>query len=175
MSALLLLALLGALACPLGAGAASMLYIRGGGDGHGIGMSQYGAYGYALHGKDYRWILRHYYRGTSLGHADPTQTGASPGRHRHAAFSGATEPAGKRLKPEPHLPSRRPMRTATLDRLQADGKKLGPFAAPLTATGPGPLTWPGAGSYRGALEFRPTAPAASRRSTWSGSRTTCAA
>src|SRR6201986_4496827 len=27
--------------------AASTFYIRGGGDGHGIGMSQYGAYGYA--------------------------------------------------------------------------------------------------------------------------------
>jgi stage II sporulation protein D len=30
----------------------STFSIRGGGDGHGIGMSQYGAYGYALHGAD---------------------------------------------------------------------------------------------------------------------------
>src|ERR1700760_1908281 len=32
----------------------SVFYVRGAGDGHGIGMSQYGAYGYALHGADYR-------------------------------------------------------------------------------------------------------------------------
>ena len=52
------------------ASAASTLFIRGGGNGHGIGLSQYGAYGYALHGRSYRWILRHYYRGTALGRVD---------------------------------------------------------------------------------------------------------
>src|SRR5438270_4038459 len=36
-------------------------YIRGGGYGLGIGMSQYGCYGFALHGEDYSWILVHYY------------------------------------------------------------------------------------------------------------------
>ncbi len=40
--------------------------VEGGGWGHGIGMSQYGARGYALQGRDYRWILAHYYQGTSL-------------------------------------------------------------------------------------------------------------
>ena len=32
--------------------------IRGAGFGHGIGMSQYGAYGFALEGSDYDRILR---------------------------------------------------------------------------------------------------------------------
>jgi stage II sporulation protein D len=42
--------------------------IDGRGWGHGIGMSQYGAYGYALReGRDFRWILGHYYPGTSVG------------------------------------------------------------------------------------------------------------
>jgi stage II sporulation protein D len=36
------------------------------------------------------------------------------------------------------------------------GKAVGTFAAPLTATGPTPLTVPRLGTYRGALEFRPT-------------------
>ena len=40
--------------------AATIFQITGGGDGHGIGMSQYGAYGYALHGKSYQFILAHY-------------------------------------------------------------------------------------------------------------------
>ena len=41
--------------------------LDGRGNGHGIGMAQYGAYGYAREGhRDYRWILAHYYPGTRL-------------------------------------------------------------------------------------------------------------
>lgn len=36
------------------------------GSGHGVGMSQYGAEGFAQRGKDYREILAHYYRGTKV-------------------------------------------------------------------------------------------------------------
>jgi len=43
--------------------------IRGGGNGHGIGMSQYGAQGYAINGRDYRWILGHYFQGTTVSEA----------------------------------------------------------------------------------------------------------
>src|SRR5918996_1758438 len=43
--------------------------IRGAGFGHGIGMSQYGAYGFALEGSSYANILAHYYKGTQLGSA----------------------------------------------------------------------------------------------------------
>jgi stage II sporulation protein D len=48
---------------------ASDLVIDGAGDGHGVGMGQEGALGYALHGFNYRQILAHYYTGTSLGAA----------------------------------------------------------------------------------------------------------
>jgi len=61
-------ALLGATAAP--AGAASLL-IEGEGDGHGVGMSQDGALGYAQHGWSYQAILAHYYTGTTLGTAPP--------------------------------------------------------------------------------------------------------
>lgn len=40
--------------------------ITGGGWGHGIGMSQYGAYGRALKGKSATQILTHYYTGVSI-------------------------------------------------------------------------------------------------------------
>ena len=40
--------------------------VRGAGFGHGIGMSQYGAYGYALEGSGYEAILAHYYQGTRM-------------------------------------------------------------------------------------------------------------
>jgi SpoIID/LytB domain protein len=41
----------------------------GRGWGHGVGMSQWGAYGYALHGWTYDRIVDHYYTGTELGTA----------------------------------------------------------------------------------------------------------
>jgi SpoIID/LytB domain protein len=56
----------------LGAGvarASSELMISGAGDGHGVGMSQDGALGYAEHGWPYTAILAHYYTGTALGQA----------------------------------------------------------------------------------------------------------
>lgn len=46
---------------------------NGGGWGHGIGLSQYGARGYALQGWKYDRILKHYYQGTRL-ETKPTAT-----------------------------------------------------------------------------------------------------
>ncbi len=45
--------------------------IEGRGWGHGIGMSQWGAYGFARHGWTYQRILAHYYPGTRLVRATP--------------------------------------------------------------------------------------------------------
>ena len=42
------------------------LHIYGGGNGHGVGMSQYGARGMAQQGFNYRQILQHFYPGTEL-------------------------------------------------------------------------------------------------------------
>src|ERR671935_23384 len=74
--------------------------IRGAGFGHGVGMSQYGAYGYALHGASYDTILKHYYKGTELGTTDPSQivrvllqSGNS------ASFSGAVKAGTRKLNP----------------------------------------------------------------------------
>jgi SpoIID/LytB domain protein len=54
--------------------AAPTLVINGAGYGHGVGMSQEGALGYAQHGYDYAAILAHYYTGTALGSVPPDQT-----------------------------------------------------------------------------------------------------
>ncbi|HWF75339.1 MAG TPA: SpoIID/LytB domain-containing protein [Solirubrobacteraceae bacterium] len=134
--------------------AASELFIRGAGYGHGVGMSQYGAYGYALHGWDYRAILRHYYTGTALGAVDPHGTVTVLLRTGSGAFTGATRAADKKLRPA-HTYYVRPLAGGRLRLLDQSGKLVGSFAAPLTATGPGPLSVPGLGPYRGALEFRP--------------------
>ena len=63
-----LIALACLMSCASSAGA-STLVIDGAGDGHGVGMSQDGALGYAEHGWSYTAILGHYYTGTALGQA----------------------------------------------------------------------------------------------------------
>jgi stage II sporulation protein D len=51
------------------AGSGPLLFFSGHGWGHGVGMSQYGAFGYAQHGWTAQQILAHYYPGTTTGHA----------------------------------------------------------------------------------------------------------
>ncbi len=53
--------------CASRAAASPTLVITGAGFGHGVGMSQEGALGYAQHGYGYAAILAHYYTGTALG------------------------------------------------------------------------------------------------------------
>ena len=59
------------LALPAQAGAGTVFLIDGRGWGHGVGMSQYGARGYAEAGWGYQRILKHYYRGTSGASSSP--------------------------------------------------------------------------------------------------------
>jgi SpoIID/LytB domain protein len=66
VAALLCLPALGA--APAGA---STLLMSGAGEGHGVGMSQDGALGFARHGFSYQQILAHYYSHTTIGQAPP--------------------------------------------------------------------------------------------------------
>jgi peptidoglycan hydrolase-like amidase len=51
------------------------IVIEGTGNGHGRGMSQWGAYGWAVdEGKDWTWILNHYYGGTAMGDVNTAQS-----------------------------------------------------------------------------------------------------
>jgi stage II sporulation protein D len=47
----------------------AVFVVSGRGWGHGVGMSQYGAYGQAVAGRTYDQILGHYYTGTEIGRA----------------------------------------------------------------------------------------------------------
>ncbi len=65
---LLVIAALGAsLLGPATASGATLFTLNGHGWGHGIGMSQYGALGYAQHGWTHQQILQHYFTGTTIG------------------------------------------------------------------------------------------------------------
>ena len=143
-------------------GPATTLYITGGGYGHGIGMSQYGAYGYALHGATYQQILAHYYTGTALGTTNPNQIVRVLLGSGSAAFAGATQAGtgptqagSKKLNPSLTYDVV-PLANGSLKLVdQSTGKAVGTFAAPLTATGPALMSIAGLGAYRGSLEFRP--------------------
>ena len=63
--------LLAALAFPGFAHAGTVFLLDGRGWGHGVGMSQWGAEGYARHGYGYRQILAHYYPHTHIAPAAP--------------------------------------------------------------------------------------------------------
>ncbi len=138
------------------ASAASLFYISGGGYGHGVGMSQYGAYGYALHGADYRSILADYYQGTTLGQTNPSRIVRVLLKTGSAAFSGATH-AGRRRLHAGKSYTVRALANGELQLINSRGKRIGTFAAPLTVSGPGPVSVAGLGSYRGSLQFRPGA------------------
>lgn len=49
---------------------ATLFIVEGAGWGHGVGMGQFGAEGYALHGWSYTRILEHYYPHTTLAHGE---------------------------------------------------------------------------------------------------------
>jgi stage II sporulation protein D len=130
--------------------------IKGHGFGHGVGVSQYGAYGYALHGKDYRFILAHYYQGTTIGQVAGTRIvrvllEISPG---DVGFSAATSACGQALDPtrsyEAHRDGSRVMLRSS------GGKRLADCGRKLRAAGRGRISIAGIGAYRGALEVVPT-------------------
>jgi len=129
--------------------------VTGHGFGHGVGMSQYGAYGYAQHGKGYRFILGHYYSGTTIGRLRETRVvrvllDVSGG---DIAFGGATSACGKSLDPRRRYVARRIGRSVQLRA--ARGRALANCGHKLRAAGRGRVSI-GGSAYRGALEVVPT-------------------
>ncbi|HEX2413138.1 MAG TPA: SpoIID/LytB domain-containing protein [Solirubrobacteraceae bacterium] len=138
MRALLLSAAMLA-AAPATASAADIV-IDGRGWGHGIGMSQYGAYGYALReGRDHRFILGHYYSGTTLGDAPGTRMRVLLQVSGGPRVSGATvaRGGGRRVR----LSSRRtyrftPIRGGRLSLTDVrTGRRRARLRGPVTVTG----------------------------------------
>ena len=156
MLSLILLAGLG----PARAEGAVTWVVKGGGFGHGVGMSAYGAYGYGVHGAGYRQILHHYYRGIRIGETRgaPRVTvllAISPG---DISFSRATVACGRSLDPRRTYRAHR--RGSSVRLLSRSGKLLGRCGERLHAEGRGMVRIAGVGVYRGALEVVPTESAA---------------
>ena len=69
--------------------------VKGRGFGHGVGLSQYGAYGFAKHGARLQQILDHYYTHTKLGTRAAGGCGSCSARARARSASAG---AGPRLR-----------------------------------------------------------------------------
>ncbi len=146
------------------AAASSKFTIRGAGFGHGVGMSQYGAYGFAQNGSAYRDILAHYYTGTAIGAVDGNQRVRVllQSVRGSASFTGAVRAGRRRLSSRKTYFVRR--RGAAVQLRSARGKRLGTYSA-LRVTGRGGMvTLRGRaangrvnGAYRGAIDFSPGA------------------
>ena len=137
------------------ASAAERWVIRGRGFGHGVGMSQYGAFGYAEHGKGYRFILGHYYRGTTVGTVSPRAVRVLLYiAHGDLAFSGATSACGRSLSAGSSYRAHRSGSAVTL--VSSGGRTLARCGAKLRADGGASVRIGTAGAYRGALEVVPT-------------------
>ena len=151
------LALVAALALPASAEAATSLVIKGAGFGHGVGMSQYGAMGFAQKGREYREILAHYYTRTELGRLDrdPAVRVLLQANQRSVRFTGAARAGNRRLKPTSTYSAAVYGISGVVLR-SASGRKLGTYAAPLRVVGPSRTPFVlGGRAYRGALELRP--------------------
>lgn len=141
---------------PLAASASVSWIVHGRGFGHGVGMSAYGAYGYAKHGKGYRFILAHYYPGTGIGTLEKTRVvrvllGIESG---DVGFSGATSACGQQLDPKRGYEAHRNGGSVRLRT--SGGKTLANCGRKLRAAGNGTIAIAGYGRYRGALETVPT-------------------
>src|SRR5688572_28660482 len=85
--------------CWPGSASAAKWVVKGRGWGHGVGMSQYGAYGLAQHGRGYRKILHHYYKHTTIGNAGSNSIKVLLGSGSDSVtFRKAKKACGKRLR-----------------------------------------------------------------------------
>jgi stage II sporulation protein D len=127
--------------------AASTVVLSGHGWGHGMGMGQWGAYGFALHGWRYDAILAHYYRGTTLGSEPPRTVRVllAEGKARVALESAADWRVVDAEGTAAPLP---PGKLVLDPSLRVSGKALVP---PLTFTAGRSSLELGTGAYRGKL------------------------
>jgi stage II sporulation protein D len=144
MRRLLLVLAVGLLCVPAHAAAGTLFLVDGRGWGHGIGMSQYGARGYAEAGWGYERILAHYYRGTELRVVPARPVRVLLAERLPAAKIGSTKPfkvvdaRGKVRKLKPGVQN---LVAARVGKLRPPLRYV-PGAAPLQLDG---------NAYRGAL------------------------
>ncbi len=133
--------------------ATEVLAVTGHGWGHGLGLSQWGAYGYAQHGLSADRILAHYYPETTLGPAPAHAVRVLLARRKQLTLEStaawkAVDAAGASIALDPGAVTLTP--AATLQ-----GR---PLTLPVTFTAPAPIALAGK-PYRGRIVVSADGPA----------------
>ncbi len=154
MRRLLLATALLTLSAPVAADAGTRWIVKGGGWGHGLGMSQYGAYGQALDGRGYRKILHHYYRSTDLSTASGRVRVLLQASVGSSTFGGADRVGSHSIKPNHNYIVRRSGGNIVVRTPR--GKRVARSSGVLRVTGAeGLVTVAGKGVYRDEIDYRP--------------------
>jgi stage II sporulation protein D len=149
-------ALLLALAAPAAGAQGKVIWkVKGGGFGHGVGLSQYGAYGYAKHKWGWRPIVLHYYLHTKIAPTPNAKVRVllRPYQAR-VRFKSASSACGVSLSESKTYSGVRGGGGVLL--LSPKGKKVKDCGPVLSAKGGKSVTLLGKGAYRGALQVRPS-------------------
>jgi len=123
--------------------------VKGRGFGHGVGLSQYGAFGFAKHGASYKKIVGHYYKGTKVGKAGGATVRVLIGGGDRVSFSGASRACGERLKEKKSYRFERSGGGVAL--ASGGGNRLASCGDSGGARGGSSVTYAGKGEYRGEL------------------------
>ncbi len=154
MRRLLLATALLTLSAPVAADAGTRWIVKGGGWGHGLGMSQYGAYGQALEGRGYKKILHHYYRDTELSTASGRVRVLLQASVGSSTFGGASKVGSHQVNPNRNYIVRRSGGNIVVRTPR--GKRVARSSGVIRVTGAeGLVTVAGKGVYRDAIDYRP--------------------
>jgi stage II sporulation protein D len=131
--------------------AAKRFVVTGHGNGHGVGMSQWGAYGYAKHGAGYRKIATHYYKHSKVARVRAgKQVRVLIGSSHSVEFSRSRRACGRDLKPGRTYRAVTGGSRVKLER--GNGKRIARCGKKLVAKGSGgKIKIGGEGKFRGDL------------------------
>lgn len=123
--------------------------VKGRGFGHGVGLSQYGAYGFAKQGAGYKKIVGHYFKGTRVGRAGGAKVRVLIGGGNRITFSGAKRACGTRLKERKRYRFERGRGGVAL--ASGGGNRLASCGDSGGARGGSSVSYVGRGEFRGEL------------------------
>ena len=138
-------------ATPASAAAETRFRVLGAGFGHGVGLSQWGAYGYARHGREYRDIATHYFKHSKIGKVRASRSvRVLLDTSGSVSFSRSDRACGHHLRLSSTY--RAALRGSGVRLENARGRRIGGCGKKLVARGvAGPIRIGGQGSYRGDL------------------------
>jgi stage II sporulation protein D len=127
------------------ASAGTTFVVDGQGWGHGVGMSQYGAYGFALQGWSHERILAHFYRETQLGALPNRSVRVLVAEAQGRLTVGSAKPFRRRLPETKRATLKAGSRSLTPRNVRSLGGLVSyaPGASPLRVAGK---------AYRGSIE-----------------------